>query len=369
MASTRLDDLLSEYDRAYPTHLALAATLKGLIGDLIAMSNVRVHSITERVKERDSLERKIRSRIESYEVLCDVTDVVALRIITYFPDQVDAVAEIVKREFDVDPDRSIDKRATLSPDQFGYLSLHYIAKLPRNRLDLTENQRFEGCVFEVQIRSILQHAWAEIEHDLGYKSEAAVPRHIRRRFSQLAGLLEVADDLFVSLRNDVEAYREELKRHDRADLSDVHIDLESIAEYVATSPLVLAIDERIAAGAESSLLGREYVANVAEFLSRNLQAAAFETVGEVDQWLERFADVVTAFGTRRRAGEAGAELLPGVSLLCLFYVRIALSRDAATIQEAIEASAISGSADELAVRVLERFEAVAAEIPLPPPPT
>jgi hypothetical protein len=58
---------------------------------------------------------------------------------------------------------------------------------------LVEYSTHTGVQFEVQIRSTLQHAWAEIEHDRGYKSEVEVARAVRRRFSRLAGLLELAD--------------------------------------------------------------------------------------------------------------------------------------------------------------------------------
>ena len=64
------------------------------------------------------------------------------------------------------------------------------------RMVLRENKAFEGLKCEIQIRSVLQHAWAEIEHDLGYKSELTIPKEVRRSFSRLAGLLELGDKEF-----------------------------------------------------------------------------------------------------------------------------------------------------------------------------
>lgn len=81
----------------------------------------------------------------------------------------------------------------MEPDRFGYCSVHYVVEMSQKRLNLYEHQAYEGLKCEIQIRSVLQHAWAEIEHDLGYKSEIAIPKRIRRNFSRLAGLLEIAD--------------------------------------------------------------------------------------------------------------------------------------------------------------------------------
>jgi ppGpp synthetase/RelA/SpoT-type nucleotidyltranferase len=56
----------------------------------------------------------------------------------------------------------------------------------------------------------LQHAWAEIEHDLGYKTALGVPRNVRRQFSRLAGLLEIADTEFASIRDRLSSYERDL---------------------------------------------------------------------------------------------------------------------------------------------------------------
>ncbi|TMR94372.1 GTP pyrophosphokinase [Nonomuraea basaltis] len=105
----------------------------------------------------------------------------------------------------------MDKRKALDPDRFGYLSLHYVASLDTRRAELAEYKRFANNGFEIQIRSILQHAWAEIEHDLGYKSRLGVPSTTRRRFSRLAGLLELADAEFVSIRDELRLYEKRVE--------------------------------------------------------------------------------------------------------------------------------------------------------------
>ena len=70
-------------------------------------------------------------------------------------------------QFYIDEKNSVDKRKALGDREFGYLSLHRIAMVSPQRGKLIEYLRFKDEPFEIQIRSILQHAWAEIEHDLG----------------------------------------------------------------------------------------------------------------------------------------------------------------------------------------------------------
>jgi ppGpp synthetase/RelA/SpoT-type nucleotidyltranferase len=78
-------------------------------------------------------------------------------------------------------------------ERFGYQSIHYLVQVSEARVALAEYARYRAMIAEIQVRTILQHAWAEIEHDIQYKSSVAMPSVIRRRFMSLAGLLEIAD--------------------------------------------------------------------------------------------------------------------------------------------------------------------------------
>ena len=154
-------------------------------------THVRYYLIDGRVKDPMSLLTKIQTK--QYVALDDITDLLGLRIITYFPDDVDKVRNIIEQEFTLDLANCIDKRMNDNPAEFGYSSLHLIATLHPKRLNLPENQPYTGMKFEIQIRTILQHAWAEIEHNYVYKPHSTVPPDVKRLFFRIAALLEVAD--------------------------------------------------------------------------------------------------------------------------------------------------------------------------------
>lgn len=242
-----IKDIFNEYDEQCALLEEFKVVTERLILDLLKSNNLRVHSVTSRVKNKESISNKITKAAEdTYQCLDDIADICGHRIITYFPDEVDAVAEVIQNEFNIDYNLSVDKRTILDPDRFGYLSLHYIAKLPKKRLRLTEYKRFKKCKTEIQIRSILQHTWAEIEHDLGYKSKLAVPRDIRRRFSQLAGLLELADDTFVQIRDTLTDYESNISNIINEKPELVQIDQASLFTFVKQSKLLRQIDNEIA---------------------------------------------------------------------------------------------------------------------------
>jgi putative GTP pyrophosphokinase len=326
-----------EYARNEHLYADLAPRLERLIADLLAAEGLRIHSISSRLRKLASIERKVGqseagAAPTKYQRLSELTDLLGVRIITYFPDEVDRAASIITREFTIDEENSIDKRAVLDPDRFGYLSLHYVAELSPTRRALIEYQRFSVCCFEIQIRSLLQHAWAEIEHDLGYRTEAAIPREARRRFSRLAGLLEIADTEFAHLRDDLTRYEAEIPRRLENEPETVFIDRDSTLLLIESSLLVHELDERIAHD-HGEVLGAAS-ASYAEKLSAWLQFAGADTVEEVTQALEKYREVIPAFvtawlarptlGSRERP--FGGDVSRGISLFYLVYLLVAERR-------------------------------------------
>lgn len=229
-----MSEILIEYDEHKEIFESYALSLQSLLNTLVRDAGISVHTLESRVKNRKSLDAKIVKK-DKYKSINDITDIVGVRIISHYANDVDKIAEIVEEEFLVDKENSIDKRATLEPDRFGYLSLHYIINLNDKRTKLKEYAPYKNIKAEIQIRSILQHAWAEIEHDIGYKSSNELPNEVRRYFSRLAGLLELADDEFVKIRKSITARQEEVADAIKDGHSDVSLDVVSLAEFLNQS--------------------------------------------------------------------------------------------------------------------------------------
>ncbi|MER2294760.1 MAG: GTP pyrophosphokinase [Desemzia incerta] len=239
-------NILIEYDKNKKIYLSFLLQMENLIENLIKMQDIKVSSMNSRIKERDSLSSKIDKKQKEvsekpkkfkYNNLSDLTDICGIRICTFYSDDVDRIADIIEKEFVVDRENSIDKRTSIEPDKFGYLSLHYILSLPENRLNLTENTSYKDIKFEIQIRSILQHTWAEIEHDLGYKSAEGLPKAVRRDFSRLASLLELADKEFLSIRNYLDDYQNDVNKniHSTSANKEILIDRITLNEFVKST--------------------------------------------------------------------------------------------------------------------------------------
>jgi putative GTP pyrophosphokinase len=243
----------SEFDQAIEHLDSFGLALNGLISEVLRAKGLAVHSVDYRVKGWESATRKLSRADDKYSGYGDLKDLLGIRVITYFEDDVDKVARFLNPEFAIDKQNSVDKRTLLDPDRFGYMSLHYVAQLNKRRSGLVEYQRFDGLCFELQIRSILQHAWAEIEHDLGYKAERSVPRDVRRRFSRLAGLLELADSEFIQLRADLNRYERKVESAIKTKPETLELDQSTMTAYLQNDPLTRRLDKEIASRFPSDL--------------------------------------------------------------------------------------------------------------------
>ena len=262
---------LKEYDQSYENYKRIETIVAGLLEKTVAESNISIMQITHRIKSRDSVAEKLERKPEKYKTVNMMNDLIGFRIICYFSDQVDEIARLVEKVLTVDREKSSDKRKLISPTAFGYLSLHFICSLPENA---GYPEELLGYTFEIQFRTVLQHAWAEIEHDLGYKTEFGIPVDVRREFSRVAGLLEIADESFENIRSRIGEYEKwvhESIKDDRAD--KFSLDLVTLKEFVRHSQMMKSFLEEICAFSGATMMEvspENYLERLAFFNIRTL---------------------------------------------------------------------------------------------------
>lgn len=237
---TPVDEVISQFEARKDLLASFCAKTKALIEESLQDATIRYQSVQARVKSAKKLRTKYTNPQKGYKALSDITDLAALRVITYYEDEVDQAADVIRREFAVDLANSVDKRAT-DPDRFGYHAINYVCRhLDRRRSDV-EYRRFGDVCFEIQITSILRHAWSEIQHDW-YDLRDAFPDPIKRRFSRMAALLEIAESEFLELRNKRAEYIKSVEVQVGADVKEVSLDPLSLRSFIFQDADVRRID-------------------------------------------------------------------------------------------------------------------------------
>ena len=192
------------YDQRKPTYTSLLAVVKPLLETLVSNNEVHYMVIQGRVKEYDSFVRKIlRKDIDNPE---EINDLLGLRVICFILSDTKKVNEVIEKNFSVVVKKD-DKTEAHGSDRFGYRSVHYIISISKDRQKLPEYEYYKDLKFEIQIRTTLEHAWAEIGHDRNYKSVSELPSDLRREFFRLAAELESIDERFQQLVDNTEKYR------------------------------------------------------------------------------------------------------------------------------------------------------------------
>ena len=199
--------ILNEYREKLPIYEKMKTVVLGLLRTYLDEKHIIVSGLEARVKSEQSLAGKLELKGYKYHTLEDVTDVVGARIITFYSDEVDFISALTEKLFEIDWDNSVDKRKMLEIDRFGYLSLHYVCRIPETLYKDPEIPQFNQIRFELQMRSTLQHVWANMYHDIGYKSDVEIPVEYQRNMTRLAGMLELADEQFSRIRKEINGYR------------------------------------------------------------------------------------------------------------------------------------------------------------------
>ncbi|MBM2623227.1 RelA/SpoT domain-containing protein [Actinoplanes sp. LDG1-06] len=306
METHATSEIVGRFVQIRPLFADFAARLERLLKDLLAQNHIDIIQIESRAKDVSSFERKLELKANKYaDPLKEMTDLTGVRIITYYLEDGDEVEALIRREFEVDEENSVDKSALLDPDRFGYLSRHFIVSIASPRADLPEWARYADFKAEIQVRTALQHAWAAVNHKLEYKSQEDVPRELKRGLGRLSALFEIADSQFSQFRSDrdrvSQAYGSAL---DSGDYS-IELDLASLDEYLERSPSTARLRRAIdAVGQTLRSEGTKDDFDKSNILAM-LRILGMTTVADLDTLIKKYAndrillEVVRDLGTPR----------------------------------------------------------------------
>ena len=311
LANPHAELLMEQYRQQRPLLERIGQEAHRMVDHALREQGVEINAIEHRVKTEKSLAGKLELKGDKYQTVNDITDLVGIRIITFYTDDVDKVAVIVKKLFHVDWQNSVDKRKVHQLNSFGYNSLHYICSLR------TDDKQMAAIRFEIQMRTALQHVWSAIEHDIGYKGTVKLPPELQRQFSRLAGMLELADDEFSRLRTTMSDYRRQIQALVKSGrLDEVPLSTDSFRSYLEMKPFD-RLNKRIAAVNQAEL----FHTSMMSFLPI-MEKFGMETLGDIQAFIEEDTEDAYQLALSQLATTGLDILADSVALqnLCLVHV-------------------------------------------------
>ena len=188
-------------DHACAFYMALLQSL------LSQARDIDIAKVEGRVKDRDEclrkFSRKYRPALEEsnapYEIRHYITDLVGVRVVCLYEDELEKVAQIVQSHFDVIDVSNKVSAMEGTEASFGYKGLHLDLRLNAALAALPENAAYAGQPFELQVRTIIQDSWSVLDHRIKYKK--SIPGQLKRRINVLSALFELADREFRQIRD------------------------------------------------------------------------------------------------------------------------------------------------------------------------
>jgi putative GTP pyrophosphokinase len=201
-----VEALRTQYEQIRPKYEELEVSLKRDLQAFLDEAGIHVLEVQSRVKDIESLWDKTKRKGYG-DPLAETEDLCGLRVIALYASDLDGILEIIRTEFDVQ--KLEDRSRQLGPSEFGYRSIHVILTVKQDWLQAPCYRGLGGLKAEVQVRTVLMHAWASVSHDLWYKREG-VPEQFEHELSRLDAILERVDDDFDELRASKAQYRSAL---------------------------------------------------------------------------------------------------------------------------------------------------------------
>lgn len=309
--------ILEEYDQQLPLFRRLERIVQITLQDILDSNGLMVTAVNTRIKTRESLAGKLELKGYKYHSISDITDILGSRIITLYTDDVDRIAAMAEQVFDIDWENSVDKRRLHNTDSFGYNSVHYICRLPKTLVDEPNWPQLNETRFELQLRTTLQHAWASLDHDIGYKTGVEIPHVYTRQINRLAGMLEMVDDEFSRIRTEITDYRRRVQQLvQNGKLDDVQLDGDTFRSYLEVGPFDI-LNRRIAAINQAEIQEVPLTGYLRVFIALDCK-----TLGDVDRLRQQYTE--DAYGlARHQLGNTDLDIVSssvGIQNVCIVRI-------------------------------------------------
>lgn len=270
--------ILEEYRDNEVVFTKMREIIDTTLRNCLDSNHIAVTAIESRIKSEESLAGKLLLKGYKYNSLSDLTDIVGARVITFYTEDVDKISALIESKFSIDWQNSVDKRKMHQLNSFGYMSLHYICRIPESIYHNEQMLMLNELRFEIQMRTALQHVWANMYHDIGYKTNIEVPTEYLRTLNRLAGMLELADDEFSRIRRSLSEYRYKVQGLvSDGKFDEVELDGDSYRRYLELNPFE-RLTNKIAAINQAEI----HQASALPFL-KVLMRLGFKTLGDIER--------------------------------------------------------------------------------------
>lgn len=185
---------------------------------LLEKNNIKFVSVNYRVKSQESFKEKIERKWYS-NPFKEMEDICWVRIVCYYKKDISHISKIILDNFEIHD--TILKETLLSNNQFWYRSTHHIISIKKDWEKVPNYTWLSELKAEIQVRTILMHARAEIEHNLSYKKISQVPDQFKRKLSRISAKLEEADEQFEELKSESNLLQEEIRK--KWDFSSIEV--------------------------------------------------------------------------------------------------------------------------------------------------
>ncbi|WP_224484691.1 GTP pyrophosphokinase [Robertkochia aurantiaca] len=169
-----IDNFIKQYEKEYDFYKQLARIGHDVLEDEIINRGIKA-IISNRAKRIDRLKEKViqRNQKKNYKskraIEKDIVDLAGIRVALYFPSEREIVGQVIEELFDIEETKTFPENPHKPKHNkrfSGYWATHYRVRLKKSE---EIDKRFTSTVFEIQVASVLMHAWSEVEHDLVYK--------------------------------------------------------------------------------------------------------------------------------------------------------------------------------------------------------